>query len=345
MATKRFIFRVFFACLFALYPFTLISPSREKIVAETANFSSSKAECVMEMRSRRVLYEVCGDYRLPMASTTKIATCITALELCTNLDEQFSIPKEAVGIEGSSVYLQEGQNFSVKELLYGLMLRSGNDCATALALHLCGSVENFSVKMNEIAEKSGALNSRFINPHGLPCENHYTTARDLAYITCYSLHNPAFVNIVSTQYYAPKNWKNKNKMLFSYEGAIGVKTGFTKQAGRCLVTAAKRGNFTLSCVVLNSPNMYERSSQLLDDAFKHYDYTKIVGANQPFTIADTQEKGKTGKDFYYPLLEEEKTFVEITTEKVNDKKNDKIIGKIQIYLAKRLLFSENLYKL
>lgn len=134
-------------------------------------------------------------------------------------------------------------------------------------------------------------------------------------------------------------------MLDLCEGAIGVKTGYTKQAGRCLVSAATRGITTLVCVVLNSPNMYERSGKLLDDAFSHYEYTKIVDANQAWTIADTSLQGKTKRDFYYPLLKEEKPLLEIVTERADMKKSDEIIGKIQIYLAKRLLFSENLYKL
>ena len=310
-----------------------------------ADTQFSKAECVMEINSRRILYESHGDYRLPMASTTKIATCIAVLELCHDLRKNVIIPSEATGIEGSYVYLQANDSYTVEELLYGLMLRSGNDCATALALHLCGNINDFSAKMNEIAQKSGALSSNFVNPHGLPAENHYTTARDLACITSYALHNTDFRTIVSTKYYTPRHWKNKNKMLDLCEGAIGVKTGYTKQAGRCLVSAATRGNTTLVCVVLNSPNMYERSGKLLDDAFSHYEYTQIVDANQAWTIADTSLQGKTKRDFYYPLLKEEKPLLEIVTERADMKKSDEIIGKIQIYLAKRLLFSENLYKL
>ena len=346
MFKKRFIFRIFFACLFASYPLQFFSVRNiSNASAETVVCFPSKAECVMEMHTRRILYESRGDFRLPMASTTKIATCITALELCMNIQESFPIPKEATGIEGSSVYLQAGEKYSVEDLLYGLMLRSGNDCAVALALQLCGSVEVFSSKMNEIAEKSGALATNFVNPHGLPSAQHYTTARDLACITSYALHNADFAKIVSTKYYTPRHWKNKNKMLDLYDGSIGVKTGYTKEAGRCLVTAAKRENATLVCVVLNSPNMYERSAELLNDAFENYEYTKLVDANDEWEIVGSEYKGKTNQDFYYPLLKEEKPYLEIITEKFTLENSKEIIGKIQIYLSKRLLFSGNLYKL
>ena len=234
---------------------------------QAESVADGMAECVIEVKTGRILHEKEVDLHLPMASTTKILTAITVLECCKNLGEEIVIPRDAVGIEGSSVYLQYGDKYTVEELLYGLMLRSGNDCATALALHCGGTVSNFCTKMNIVAQKAGALNSHFENPHGLPCENHYTTARDLCYITRYAMQNADFSRIVETKFYAPKQWKNKNKLLFFYDGAIGVKTGYTKQAGRCLVSAAKRGNTVLICTVLNCAPMYERSAQLLDKAF------------------------------------------------------------------------------
>lgn len=308
----------------------------------------SQAECVMELNSRRILYEHRGEIRLPMASTTKIATAITVLETCNNaIDRKIAIPREAVGVEGSSVYLAEGDVYTTEELLYGLMLRSGNDCATALALDSCGNMPAFCAKMNETARKAGAVATNFRNPHGLPCENHYTTARDLSLIACYALKNPIFRQIVSTQYYMPRHWKNKNKMLASYEGAIGVKTGFTKEAGRCLVTAAERENMTLVCSVLNSPMMYERTAKLLDDAFSAYSYTKLLSKEEVFTISNGKRtlKACAREGFYYPLMQDEEQGVEICISPINDSTDREIVGQIQIYLAKRLLFSANLYKL
>jgi len=270
------------------------------------------------------------------------------LELCEDIEKEISIPKEAVGIEGSSVYLKEGEIYSIKDLLYGLMLRSGNDCATALALYCSGTVEKFTAEMNRTAQRAGALDSLFQNPHGLPCKNHYTTAYDLALITCYAMQNPIFQEIVATHNYNARHWKNKNKMLTVYQGGIGVKTGYTREAGRCLVSAAKREDLTLVCVVLSSPMMYERSSRLMDDAFSAYKNVCLLEANKELLIAN-KYKGKTRQSFYYPLLEEERELIEIRTESVDFLKNQKIkqeiIGKFEIYLSKRLLFSGNLYKL
>ena len=156
------------------------------------NYTTGKAECVIDWDTGRILHEKDADLRLPMASTTKILTAITVLEYCHDLSKMIVIPQEAVGIEGSSVYLQSGDEYTIQDLLYGLMLRSGNDCAIALALHFGGSISAFCVKMNVIAQKAGALNSHFENPHGLPCKNHYTTARDLCYIARYALKNKIF---------------------------------------------------------------------------------------------------------------------------------------------------------
>ena len=297
----------------------------------------------MELHSRRILYAANADIRLPMASTTKILTAATVLDDCEDLQEKIEIPNEAVGVEGSSVYLKKGDIYTVEDLLYGLMLRSGNDCATALALRFGGSIGNFSAKMNGTAQKAGELESNFQNPHGLPCNGHYTTARDLSLIACYAMQNPVFKKIVSTKYYEPRHWKNKNKMLDRCDGANGVKTGYTKEAGRCLVSSAERAGMTLICSVLNSPSMYERSMELLDDAFAAYEYTPILQNGQIL------ENGVVQEDFYYPLLKEEREFIEVKSKPLNKptlyEKKRKIVGQFEIYLANRLLFSGNLYKL
>lgn len=308
--------------------------------------SLGRAECVIERDTGRILYESRGDLRLPMASTTKIATAATVLRLCDDLQEIVTIPEEAAGIEGSSVYLKAGDCYTVEDLLYGLMLRSGNDCATALALHFGGSLGNFASAMNVTAQMAGALHTSFSNPHGLPAENHYTTARDLCYITRFAMEDPTFQTIVSTRYYTPRNWKNKNKMLYRYEGGIGVKTGYTKEAGRCLVTAAKRKGMTLICTVLNCSQMYERSSALLDDAFDAYQRQCLIKAGTILPVQKGKEKisGCVREDFYYPLSDGEKEQLEVKTQFISSK-NKEIIGQFAIYLSKRLLFSGNLYKL
>lgn len=326
-----------------------ISPMKNKIQATAEQYVEAKAECVMEVNSRRVLYELRGDKRLPMASTTKILTATTILENVPNLDKEITIPIDATGIEGSSVYLQAGDIYKVRDLLYGLMLRSGNDCAVALALHCSGDIPRFATKMNETAQKAGALASNFKNPHGLPCPNHYTTSHDLTLITCYAMQNPIFRSIVSTRYYEPRHWKNKNKMLSLCDGSVGVKTGYTKEAGRCLVSAVERDNMTLVCTVLGCPTTYERSIKLLDDAFSAYDYERLLSSDEIFIFDDGKTQAKADRDFYYPLLKEEKDLVKIRTKRKKSlkgkEKSGEIVGEFQIYLAKQLLFSGNLYKL
>ncbi|MBQ6921726.1 MAG: D-alanyl-D-alanine carboxypeptidase, partial [Clostridia bacterium] len=160
-------------------------------VEAAKDFSQSSSEIVMEMNSKRVLYANNIHEKKYMASTTKILTAIVIIENC-NLNAVVTVGKNTTGIEGSSIYLEEGETLTVTDLLYGLMLRSGNDCAETLAVFCSGSIEKFAALMNETAKKIGALNSNFVNPHGLNNENHYTTAYDLALISCYAMQNADF---------------------------------------------------------------------------------------------------------------------------------------------------------
>ena len=335
--TKRRLLTILMASILIRY-----AKPTQLLCVQAVSLPQSAAECVMEVHSGRILYEYRGDTRLPMASTTKIATAITVLENCADVKTSLIIPPETVGVEGSSVYLQAGEPYSVEDLLYGLMLRSGNDCAETLA-HFFGGKDVFAAKMNYIAQKAGALNTNFRNPHGLPCDGHYTTAIDLSLITGHALRNPLFREIVSTKYYEPRKWQNKNKMLLQYEGAIGVKTGYTKQAGRCLVSAASRKGMELVCTVLNCPQTYERSTELLDDAFEAYSYETIVQEGEIFESEGV--KGVAYESFAYPLMDGEREALEMRILPVNFPQNGKIVGQIQILLAKRLIFSGNLYKL
>ena len=351
-------FRFFTAIALTAYLLCVVFPileglsatNKEKLTVEALH-SSGQAECVMELRSRRIFYEQNADVRLPMASTTKILTAITAIERCGEIKRTIEIADQAIGVEGSSVYLNKEESYTVEDLLYGLMLRSGNDCAVALSHYISGGVDEFCALMNQTAEKAGALNSRFVNPHGLPQENHYTTARDLTKIACYAMHNTLFRKIVSTKYYANKAWANKNKILFNYEGGCGVKTGYTKQAGRGLVAAAERNGMTLVCTLLNCPTTYERTASLLDDAFSRYKNRQILQDGQTFDVVINGEALclQAKDEFSYPMLDEELEYIEIQTNGAeNVKKSDEkgeILGQIKIYLLKRLLFLGNLYKL
>ena len=307
-------------------------------VAASAQAPVSRAECVVEVSSRRLLSERNAQTPLPNASTTKILTAILIIDDCC-LKDEVEIPARAAGTEGSSIYLKAGDHYTVEELLYGLMLRSGNDAAVALALHHSGDIASFAQAMNVKAAMLGAENTYFVNPHGLPDERHRTTARDLALIAAYAMENETFRTIVSTEYYAPRGWYNKNKMLASYEGANGVKTGFTTAAGRCLVTSAERNGMTLVSVVLNSPQMYERTAELLDEVFSQYTLTRLTDyAMFPAGVG-------VREDFVYPLKEEERSQVRtelLIQDPLPDKKGA-IAGYVEIFLANNLIFSQNLY--
>lgn len=252
------------------------------------NFATTASACVvMERDSGRILFQKDGAKRLPMASTTKIVTALTVLNN-SSLDDVVTISNEACGIEGSSIYLRAGEKLSVKELLYGLMLRSGNDCAVALALHVGGSVQNFAQMMNQTAKNLGCTDSNFANPHGLHDENHYTTAKDLATITCNAIKNKDFADIVATKsvkiandgYDYPRVLVNKNKLLNNFADADGVKTGYTKKAGRCFVGSATRNGMQVVAVVLNCGPMFEETAQMLDVSFANYQNVCIVPQNK-----------------------------------------------------------------
>lgn len=245
------------------------------VSAETA--ISAKAAILTDADSGRVLFEKNADERLGMASTTKIMTALTVLRL-TEASKTVTVPQEAVGIEGSSVYLCKGEQLTVEQLLYALLLSSANDAAVALAVFSAGSVDKFVAEMNAYAAELGANDTHFVNPHGLADSEHYTTAYDLALISRVALNNELLRKVFSTYKKAlPFNGEenkrlavNHNKLLKSYKGAVGLKTGYTKATGRCLVSAAERDGLTLICVTLNSPNDWQEHTALLDYGFENY---------------------------------------------------------------------------
>lgn len=235
---------------------------------------SARYACVIDGQTGRVLYEKNAYDRHSMASTTKIMTALLALEN-TQENEMVTISKNAAGTEGSSIYLATGEKLKMETLLYGLMLNSGNDAAIAIAEHVGGNVDNFAQMMTERAHTIGAKHTQFKNPNGLDEDGHYTTAYDLALITRTALLHPRFAEIVATKHKSypasegsiARSFTNHNKLLSLYNGCIGVKTGFTKKTGRCLVSAAKRDNSTIICVTLNAPNDWNDHKKLLDYGF------------------------------------------------------------------------------
>lgn len=330
-----------------------------KPVSAEAGYTSAKAMCVMEGNSGRVLYTKNASQQLPMASTTKIMTAITALEHCQDLDTRFEISPRAVGVSGTSIYLRKGEMLSLRELLYGLMLVSGNDASVAIGEHVSGSVEAFVELMNETAQNIGATNSHFDNTHGLDSKTHYTTAKDLALITSYALKNDTFRTIVSTKNTKidseagkTRYLKNKNKLLNSLDGCVGVKTGFTDDAGRCLVSAAERDNMRLVCVVLNCGPMFEESSALIEKGFNEYtmiDVTCDYSFNPMIPVFDgrksTVRVGTQGK-FVYPFKKAELkdiTYIyDLPKQLVCPIVKDTEVGNVQVYFGNNLLFKEKI---
>jgi D-alanyl-D-alanine carboxypeptidase/D-alanyl-D-alanine carboxypeptidase (penicillin-binding protein 5/6) len=213
-----------------------------------------------------------------MASTTKIMTALIALEY-GNIDQKYAVPKDAVGVEGSSVYLVEGEMLTLGELVYALMLESANDAAEAIAIVIAGSTEAFADIMNRRANELELHDTHFTNPHGLDDPEHYTTAHELAIIASEAMKNETFRKIVSTRKRTiPLNdgegarvLTNHNKMLASYDGAIGIKTGYTKKSGRCLVSAAEQDGVQLIAVTLNAPNDWQDHHTMLDMGFDCYE--------------------------------------------------------------------------
>jgi D-alanyl-D-alanine carboxypeptidase len=249
---------------------------------------SAAGAVIIDAASGRVLAQHNMNDQLPMASTTKIMTALVVLENAS-LDDVVEITPQMCGIEGSSIYLKAGEHLSVYELLCGLLLRSGNDAATALAIYTAGSQEAFVEMMNRRAQELGLENTRFQNPHGLPDPQHYTTALELARIAAEAMKNPVFAQIVATQK-AQIPWEgepwdrvltNKNKILTMVEGGNGIKTGYTKAAGRCLVGAAKRDGMQLIMVTLGCADDFNSQKQWFDAAFDRYDPVTFLTAGEP----------------------------------------------------------------
>ena len=239
--------------------------------------SEAKAYILMEMDSGRVLLEKNADQRLAIASTTKIMTCLLALENSA-LTDLVTASKNASGVPGTSIYLSVGETLSMEDMLYGLMLRSGNDAAVAIAEHISGSVLEFSSLMNKRAAELDA-DANFTTPNGLDEGGDGASARGITLIARQAIKNEAFRRIVSTKkktipwsdHEYERALTNKNKLLWDYEGAFGVKTGFTQKAVRCLVFAAEREGMTLVGCVLNCPDWFDEAKRLLDEGFEAYD--------------------------------------------------------------------------
>ena len=268
-----------------------IFPTHAQEITSAIPTLSAESALLMEGESGAVVYQKNAHTRLPMASTTKIMTALVALDLAAP-DATVRIDGRAVGIEGSSIYLCEGEELTLEELLYALMLESANDAAVAIAIGVAGSEEAFVDAMNAKASALGLKDTHFANPHGLDAEAHYTTAYELALIARAALQNPLLNTIVSTRkttipHQGPDGVRllvNHNKMLRQYEGCIGLKTGYTQKSGRCLVSAAERDGVVMISVTLHSPDDWNDHTKLLNYGFSLYQKIELCPADFQFCL-------------------------------------------------------------
>lgn len=246
---------------------------------------SANAAIVYHADDGRILYEKNADSKMLIASTTKIMTALVAIERCS-LTDSVQITQDMANVEGSSMYLQAGESYTVRELLYGLMLASGNDAATAIAVHVAGDEAAFAGLMNQKATELGMEHTSFENPHGLDGENHYSTAKDMAVLASYAMENEMFAEIVGTRHITIKNltYVNHNKLLWQCDGIIGVKTGYTMAAGRTLVTCCRRNGQTLICVTLSARDDWNDHKKLYDRAYEAYQERLVLEQDTRFYV-------------------------------------------------------------
>ncbi|MGN1386833.1 MAG: D-alanyl-D-alanine carboxypeptidase family protein [Bacillus sp. (in: firmicutes)] len=330
------IFLVFFA----------VSPQQADANITSLNVSAEHA-VLMELESGRVLFEKDAHEKKRIASITKIMTAILAIE-SGKLDETVTVSNQAFGTEGSSLFLARGQKMELEDLVYGLMLRSGNDAAVAIAEHVGGSLDGFVFMMNKKAEEIGMRNSSFTNPHGLDnTENHYSTAYDMALLTRYAMNNETFRKISSTkEHHAPNpnekwdyEWNNKNKMLKLYKYSTGGKTGYTKLAKRTLVSTAEKDGMALVAVTLNAGDDWNDHMALFDAAFEEYTLTTVLAPGNVKRIKHAFYKNKVEiiQKFAYPLTEEEKEAITLEMKLLNPKSEWKDDGKVPQIVGKAIV--------
>lgn len=316
----------------------------------------AESAIMMDMDSKKVLFTKNANKKMKIASITKIMTAILAIENAT-LDQVVNVKRSAVGVEGSSIFLKEGEKISMQTLLYGLMLRSGNDAATAIAEQVGGSEEGFVYLMNQKAEYLGMKNTHFSNPHGLDEKDHYSTAQDMAILTAYAMKHSEFSKIVSTKVakvdWPDVKWKkvfrNKNKFLNMYAWADGVKTGYTKKSGRSLVTTAKKNGKHLVCVTINDPDDWRDHEKMFNDGFQQLGANSTVSSGKKVmrtSIRNLQEQELyiiAKRDFNLSLNQQQMD--EVTTRAViayplqHVKHSGEKVGQLQIYWRDQLLDS------
>lgn len=309
--------------------------------------------CVlMDSNSGRVLYSKDKDNPRLIASITKIMTAIIAIE-SNKLNEEVEVGEEVLKMYGSNIYIELGEKLTLLDLVYGLMLRSGNDAAIVIATYIGGSEEEFVRMMNEKAKEIGMTNTVFNNSHGLDeVTENKSTAYDMALLSSYAQHNDIYMQIVGTKKYSTKSdkkayiWYNRNKLLNTYKYATGGKTGYTPRAGRTLVTNASNNNLDLTVVTLNDGNEYTSHETLYEYGFNNYKNYTILDKNK-FKIDNSYYKDKIyiKENFKYPLTEDEKEKVKVIVKltKLDNINNNDIVGIVIVKLDDKEIFRENVY--
>ncbi|WP_232463385.1 D-alanyl-D-alanine carboxypeptidase family protein [Tumebacillus avium] len=329
-------------------------PASHSLYAEEVSVSAHSA-AVIDVQTGRVLYEKNGDEKMLIASLTKIITAIVAIESGVDLNSTVTVSSRASGKEGSSIYLKVGEKQKLIDLLYAVMLRSGNDAATAVAEHVGKTEAGFVELMNKKVEELGLKQTHFANPHGLDAEGHYSSAHDMAVLTAYALRNPVFAEIVKTKVKSipmpgeawDRKMYNKNKMLNRYDGADGVKTGYTKAAGRCLASSATKDGRQIAVLTLDASSDWNDHANLLNYGFEKYKFMPVVKEHdvlQTVPVEDGMKKEVDvviGHEFNFPLRESEQ---EKLTRKIelDDSLDAPIaagqkVGEMKIYFDERLV--------
>lgn len=322
---------------------------------------SARNAILMEQESGRVLFEKGAHEQRRIASITKIMTAIIAIE-SDKLDEMVTVSERAFGTEGSSLYLQKNEKIKLEDLVYGLMLRSGNDAAIVIAEHVGGSVEGFVYLMNEKAKELGMCNTHFTNPHGLDdSKDHYSTAYDMAILTRYAMENEQYRKISGTQVHRAPNptekwdrvWKNKNRLLTGkYEYTTGGKTGYTKLAKRTLVSTASKEELDLIAVTLNAPDDWNDHIRMYETAFKNYEMVKVISKGKIKNVDDKFYKGKIyfSQDVFYPVTKDERDLFQLeyklsNPEQVERKNGEfpKTVGTANVYFDSKPLKEVPIY--
>ena len=317
--------------------------------------TSAKAGILMDMDSHRILYSKNIHYTQSVASISKIMTGILAVE-SGKMDEIVTIGEEIYQAHGSGIYIKEGEKLTLRDLVYGLMLRSGNDAALAIATFVSGSKEKFVQLMNEKAKEIGMLETTFHNPHGLDDEEegNISSAYDMAILTSYASQNKEYLKIVGTKKYTLKTnkntyvWHNKNKLLTMYPYATGGKTGYTKKAKRTLVTTASYKNLNLVAVTINDGNDFNDHKQLFEEAYENYQSYSILEKGNFPVYSDTyytDYRFKIKNKFSAAFTKEERKnlYLKIDLLKKRKIKEGEKIGTVSVMLDDKIFHKENIY--